>query len=80
MAEGEAQEVRLPKKLRRRVEGSETKWEGPNLKGVSYGVHYKGASSKTLPTASQTNPYKCYKSRQLYILHPYTSHMLGADP
>ena len=79
MAEGEAQSVRLPKKPRRRAEGLEAQREGRSLKGVSYGAHYKGASSKTLPTTPQTNPYKCHKSRQTYILHPYTSHMLGAD-
>ena len=67
VTEGKAQGVRLPKKPRRRAEGSGTQEEGRSLKGVSYGDHHKGASSKMLPTAPQTNPYKCHKSRQPYI-------------
>ena len=76
----EAQGVRLPKKQRRRAVGSEAKKEGRSLKVVSYSTHYKGASSKRLPTAPQPNPYNCHKSRQQNTLYPYTSHMLGADP
>ena len=79
MTEGEAQGVRLPKKPRRRAEGSEAQREGRSLKVVSYCAHYKGASSKTLPTPPQTNTYKRHKSRQQNNLYPYTSHMLGED-
>ena len=64
MTEGEAQGVRLPKKPRRRMEGSVTQGEGQSLKGVSYGSHYKGGVSKMFPTAPHINPYKCHKSRQ----------------
>ena len=71
VTEREAQGVRLPKEPRQRAEGSEAQWEGRSL---------KGASSKTLPTAPQTNPYKCHKSHQQNTLYPYTSHMLGAGP
>ena len=49
--EGEAQGGQLPKKPRRGAEGLEAQREGQSLKGVSYGAHYRGASSKTLPTA-----------------------------
>ena len=57
VADGEKQGVQLPKKPRRRAKGSETQGEGQSLKGVSYGA-------LILPTVSQTNPYKCHKSRQ----------------
>ena len=77
---GEAQGVRLPKKPRRRAEWSEAQREGQSLKGIFYNTHYRGTSSKTLPTAPQTNPYKCHKSHQQNTLYPYTSHMLGAGP
>ena len=80
VTEGEPQVVRLPKKPRQRAERSEAQREERSLKGVSYGTHYKGASSKRLPNAPLTNPYKCHKPSQQNTLYPYTSHMLGADP
>ena len=80
MDEGEAQGVRLLKKLRRRAEESKAQWEGQSLSGIFYGAHYSDASLKTLPTMPQTNPYKCHKSRQQNTLYPYTSHMSGAGP
>ena len=80
MDKGEAQGVLLPKKPRRRAEGSEMQREEQSPKGVTYGAHYRGASLKALPTAPQTNPYKCHKSRQQNTLYPYTSHMLGVGP
>ena len=67
VTDGEAQCVRLPKEPRRRMEGSEAQREWQSLKGVSYGAHCKGTSSKTPPTAPQTNPYICHMSCQTYI-------------
>ena len=64
--EGESQGVRLPKKPRRREEESEVQREGPSLMGETYGVHFMNVSLKTLPTAPQTNPYICHKSRLKY--------------
>ena len=60
-------EAGLPKKPRRRAEWLEAQREGWSLKGVSYCAHYRGAILKTLPTAPQTNPYKCHKSCQQNI-------------
>ena len=74
--EGEVQGVRLPKKPRRREEESEAQWEGQSLMGETYGVHYRNAFAKTLPTAPPTNPCKCHKSRQQCILYLDTSNTL----
>ena len=66
VTEEEVQGVRLSKELRQRAEGLEAQREGGSLKGISYGAHYKGTSSKVLPTAPQTNTYICHTSRQMY--------------
>ena len=39
--------------------------EGQSLKGDTYDAYYRSVSSKTLPTARPTNPYKCHKLRQM---------------
>ena len=39
--------------------------EGQSLKGETYDAYYRSVSSKMLPTARPTNPYKCHKLRQM---------------
>ena len=56
MDKGEAQGVRLPKKPRRRAEGSEAQWEDQSLKGVSYGAHYRGIHRKVVEKRMSADP------------------------
>ena len=78
--EGEVQGVRPPKKPRRREEELEEQREGQSLKGETYDTHYKNVPLKTLPTAPQTNPYKCHNSRLQYISYLNTSNTLDEEP
>ena len=61
MDEGEAQGAQLPKKLRRREEGSEAQWEKQNLKGENYGTHYKSGFFK--------NASHCTTDQSLQLSH-----------
>ena len=74
MDKGEVQGVWLPKKPRRRAEGSEAQWEGQSLKGVANVAHYSGVVEKTLPTVPQTTPTHgiCHKRRILNTSTPRT--------
>ena len=79
MDEGEALGVWLPKKPRRREEGSEAQWEGQSLKGKSYGAQYRRAIEKRFPLHPRTLLH-VYMSHEMDTKYSYTSHMLGAGP
>ena len=78
-AEGEVQGAQVSKKLRRREEESEAQREGQSLK-VRLMAPNMSVSLKTLPTAPQTNPYRCHKSRLKYTSYLDTSNTLGEGP